>query len=420
MEKQWNAVLIAGTEGATPIGLAEILGRPMIEYVIQALQKAGAEEICILAPGAEKVYQEALEGASQVRILSEGGLAMEAQRMENGADIVVMSADVPLVTAQELEELVLVHQEHGNAATYYMPKADTMLPVMSRGKGFCFCFRAEYLADALEAVSHYAATDVLTRVISDGGRVEQRILPSGGVFEIVRNRVQMAEALRCLQLRINREHMMAGVTIMAPENTYIAPEVQIGENTLIYPGTYLEGKTRIGKNCVIGPNSRIVSSEIGDGTEAAYSTVLESQIGRNTHVGPYAYVRPNSHIGNDVKVGDFVEIKNSNIGDGTKMSHLTYVGDADVGERINFGCGTVVVNYDGVHKFRTVIEDDVFVGCNTNLVSPVHVQKGAFIAAGSTITENVPEKALAVARARQVNKEGWISPKDRAKQEKGE
>ena len=213
---------------------------------------------------------------------------------------------------------------------------------------------------------------------------------------------------------------MAGVTIMAPENTYIAPEVQIGENTLIYPGTYLEGKTRIGKNCVIGPNSRIVSSEIGDGTEAAYSTVLESQIGRNTHVGPYAYVRPNSHIGNDVKVGDFVEIKNSNIGDGTKMSHLTYVGDADVGERINFGCGTVVVNYDGVHKFRTVIEDDVFVGCNTNLVSPVHVQKGAFIAAGSTITENVPEKALAVARARQVNKEGWISPKDRDKQEKGE
>ena len=172
MEKQWNAVLIAGTEGATPIGLAEILGRPMIEYVIQALQKAGAEEICILAPGAEKVYQEALEGASQVRILSEGGLAIEAQRMENGADIVVMSADVPLVTAQELEELVLVHQEHGNAATYYTPKADTMLPVMSRGKGFSFCFRAEYLADALEAVSHYAATDVLTRVISDGGRVE--------------------------------------------------------------------------------------------------------------------------------------------------------------------------------------------------------------------------------------------------------
>ena len=168
---------------------------------------------------------------------------------------------------------------------------------------------------------------------------------------------------------------------------------------------------------MIGPNSRLVSASVGDGAEIAYSTVLQSEVGRGAHVGPYAYVRPGSRIGEEVKIGDFVEIKNSHIGKGTKVSHLTYIGDADVGERVNFGCGTVVVNYDGVKKHRTVIEDDAFIGCNTNLVSPVRVGEEAFTAAGSTITEDVPAKNLAIARAKQVNKEGWVSPKERSEKE---
>ena len=390
MNRKWKAILMAGAGENNTLYMCEILGRPVIEYVKMAAQQAGAEEVCVL------------EGMDQESIKSWDG------------DVVVMSANIPLVQAQEIAELVEVHQEHGNAVTYYMQEAGTTTQVMSQDKGFCFCFRANYLADALEAMSRYAATNILNRVIFDGGRAEQRIKPNCGVFDVVCNRVQLAKVLKKLQMRINEEHMMAGVVMMSPENTYISPDVQIGQDTLIYPGTYLEGDTKIGSGCIIGPNSRIVSSQIGDGTEAAYSTVLQSTIGKNTHVGPYAYVRPNSQIGDDVKVGDFVEVKNAKIGNGTKMSHLTYVGDADVGERINFGCGTVVVNYDGVHKFRTVIEDDAFIGCNTNLVSPVHVEKGAFIAAGSTITENVPENALAIARARQVNKEGWISPKKKA------
>lgn len=422
MTRKWKAVLMAGTKDGSivegkPLCLSELLGKSVIEYVLDALEGAGASGICILSSEEPERYGKALEHHADI-LCVQGTSVKEAGFLDSREeDVVVMSANTPLVTAEEIRELVQIHQEHGNAVTYYMPEAGSKTPVMSYENGFCFCFRADYLSDALEAVSRYAATNVLTRVVADGGRAEQRIKPGCGVFDIIRNKVQMAAVLRKLQLRINEKHMMDGVMIMSPESTYIAPGVTIGRDTLIYPGTYLEGETHIGSGCVIGPNSRIRSSRIGDDTEVADSTVLDSEIGSRTHVGPYAYVRPRSRIGNDVKVGDFVEVKNSTIGDGTKMSHLTYVGDADVGERINFGCGTVVVNYDGVHKFRTVIGDDAFIGCNTNLVSPVKVEKGAFIAAGSTITQNVPENALAIARARQVNKEGWMSPKEKAKKE---
>ena len=164
----------------------------------------------------------------------------------------------------------------------------------------------------------------------------------------------------------------------------------------------------IGEDCEIGPNSRLTDTKLGDGVKFQSSTAIESEIGNETTVGPFAYIRPNCHIGNKVKVGDFVEVKNSNIGDGTKIPHLAYIGDTDAGEKINFGCGSIMVNYDGKKKHRTVVEDNVFVGCNVNLVAPVTVKKGSYIAAGSTITKDVPEEVLAVARARQQVIEGWV------------
>ena len=177
--------------------------------------------------------------------------------------------------------------------------------------------------------------------------------------------------------------------------------------TVILPGTILRGRTVIGKNCTIGPNAMIRDCTVGDETEVNASQLNESTVGAHTTVGPFAYVRPNSKIGDHVKVGDFVEIKNSVIGNGTKISHLTYVGDSDCGERINFGCGTVTTNYDGFKKFRCTIGDDAFIGCNTNLIAPVTVGSGSYIAAGSTITDEVPADSLAIARERQVNKPGW-------------
>ncbi len=197
------------------------------------------------------------------------------------------------------------------------------------------------------------------------------------------------------------------VKFIDKNTAFIEEDVQIGEGTVIEPFVYLRRGTKIGKNAHIGFGSDISNSEIGDNVQIKHSVILDSRIGEGTTVGPFAYIRPNCNVGQNVRVGDFVELKNSNIDNGTKISHLTYVGDSDVGKNINFGCGTVTVNYDGEKKFRTVIEDNAFIGCNTNLVAPVKVGKGAFIAAGSTITDDIPEQNFAIARSRQTNKEGW-------------
>lgn len=203
-----------------------------------------------------------------------------------------------------------------------------------------------------------------------------------------------------------------GVIFVDERAVWIDDTVKIGKGTVIEPNVYLKGDTVIGENAIIGFCTEIVNSKIGDNVDIKHSVITDSEIGEGTTVGPFAYVRPNCKVGKKVKIGDFVEIKNSNIDDGTKLAHLTYVGDADVGKNINFGCGTVVVNYDGKHKHRTVIEDNAFIGCNTNLVSPVKVGKNAFTAAGSTITEDVPENSLAIARERQINKKDWVLKKD--------
>jgi len=209
------------------------------------------------------------------------------------------------------------------------------------------------------------------------------------------------------RLAIIEKHKKNGVIFADEDSAFIDAEVIIGAGTHIAPNVHLTGNTVIGENVEIGFNTEIESSTIGDGVKIRQSVILESQIGALTTVGPFTYVRPHCVVGEGVKLGDFVEIKNSNIGNGTKLSHLTYVGDADVGEKINFGCGTVVVNYDGKKKHRTVIHDNAFIGCNTNLVAPVTVGENAFTAAGSTITEDVPADTLAIARARQVVKTNW-------------
>lgn len=201
-----------------------------------------------------------------------------------------------------------------------------------------------------------------------------------------------------------------GVTFIDKNTAYIDDTVEIGEGSIIEPCVCLKGNTVIGKNVTVGFCSEITNSKIGDNVHITHSVITGSTVGEGTKVGPFAYIRPDCEIGKDVKIGDFVEIKNSNIGEGTKISHLTYVGDADVGKNINFGCGTVVVNFDGKKKHRTKIGDDAFIGCNTNLVAPVEIGKGAFTAAGSTITDDVPEDSLAIARSRQVIKKGWERP----------
>lgn len=213
------------------------------------------------------------------------------------------------------------------------------------------------------------------------------------------------------RLAVCIRHLEAGVDFVDIRTAYIGEDVIIGPGTLIGPCVTLEGKTVIGENCRILQNSRIVDSVVGSGVEIQSSVVTDSQIGDRTKVGPFAYLRPGSRVGEDCKVGDFVEVKNSSFGDGSKASHLTYIGDSDVGRDVNIGCGVVFVNYDGTNKHRTTVGDGAFIGCNTNLVSPVKVEDGAYIAAGSTVTEDVPEDALCIARARQKNIRGWAAEK---------
>ena len=227
-------------------------------------------------------------------------------------------------------------------------------------------------------------------------------LPIRSESEFLRAAVLCREA-------INARHTSQDVTIIDPNTTYIDPRCRIGRETTLLPGTILRGNTVIGERCEIGPNAMIRDCTVEDDTTVNASQLNESTVGRGVTVGPFAYVRPHCRIADGCRVGDFVEIKNSVLGRGTKVSHLTYVGDSDVGDEVNFGCGTVTTNYDGHKKYRCTIGDRAFLGCNTNLVAPVTVGDGAYTAAGSTVTENVPADALAIARQRQSNKPGWAA-----------
>lgn len=220
------------------------------------------------------------------------------------------------------------------------------------------------------------------------------------------------------RMQINEALLESGVEFLDIKTAYIGENVKIGAGTQIYPNVLIEGDTTIGKNCTIGMNSQIADSVIGDGVEIKASVITESKIGDNTKVGPFAYMRPNSNVGANCKVGDFVEIKNSSFGDGSKASHLTYIGDADVGSDVNLGCGVVFVNYDGTNKHRTTVEDGAFIGCNTNLVSPVTVEECAYIAAGSTVTEDVPSEALYVARSKGKIIKEWVKKRGLIKSRK--
>ena len=212
-------------------------------------------------------------------------------------------------------------------------------------------------------------------------------------------------------LDIIGKHMENGVEFFTSHGIVIDPQVTIGKGTQILPGTILKGNTVIGENCVIGPNSMLTDCTVGDGVVFNASQGAESVVEDEAKIGPFTQLRPNSHIGRKVKIGDFVEVKNSTVGEGTSIAHLTYIGDSDVGRHVNFGCGVVTVNYDGASKNRTTIGDYAFIGCNTNLIAPVKVGNGAYTAAGSTVTKDVPDGDLAIARARQENKEGWATGK---------
>lgn len=422
----------------------KVAGVPIVRHVIRAATAAKAEQIVVVVgKDAEVVREAAGPGCRfvvQAERLGTGHACQQAEHVLGGfmGTVLVLCGDAPLITPATLGRLLDQHHKVGALATILTgrPKDTRGLGRIKRDNqgefvgiveesdateqeraiqevnaGF-YCFSAGHLWTALakldnsNAQGEYLLTDVFALLLGQGtiGTLET----SQWEETIgVNDRIWLAKAEEAWQERKQLELMQRGVTIIAPHTTYIEADVEILEDTVVWPHTLLKGRTRIGRNCEIGPSSVIADSSIHDGAAVVHSVVTESCVGRGARVGPFAHLRPQSELGEEVRVGNFVEIKKSTLGEASKVSHLAYVGDAHVGKRVNLGAGAVVVNYDGQKKHETTIGDDVFVGCNANLVAPVSIGEEAFVAAGSTITRDVPRGALAVGRARQENKEGW-------------
>lgn len=278
-----------------------------------------------------------------------------------------------------------------------------------------YCFNLPMLWPLLHTITNHNAqgeyylTDVISLLVASGAKVGAFAAADYEETMGVNSRIQLAQAEKVLRRRTLQRLMENGVTVIDPDTTYVDAGVRIGPDTVLYPGTVLEGETRIGENCQVGPYVRLTNVHMGNDNHLQFTYAHDCEIGNACEVGPFAHFRPQTVIGNHVKVGNYMEVKNSHIGDGAKLPHLSYIGDSDVGANVNIGCGTITVNFDGRVKHRTVIGEHAFVGCNSNLVAPVNVGAYAFVAAGSTITEDVPPKALSIGRKRQKNITAWVT-----------
>lgn len=443
-----TVILAAGKgtrmKSALPKVLHHVGGKPMVEHVLEAAKKAGStDNIVVVGFGHEQV-QEDLGDKAQIVLQKEqlgtGHAVMQTEALidKNNA-VLVLCGDTPLVTGEMLKKFYDEHVASGAKAsvlTTFMPdpfgygrvirlldgsveKIVEQKDATERERAInevntgIYCFDANALFASLRKVNNnnaqgeYYLPDVLSILREEGQKINASIAENYQETLGINSRAQLAKAEKIVRQRKNEELMANGITLMDPDTTYVDADVEIGRDTVIYPSVWIEGNTKIGENCVIGPNSRIKNVKIGNNVQAMFFFAEDCEVADDVKMGPYVHLRPNTKIGHKVKIGNFVEVKNSNIGEGSKLPHLSYIGDTDMGSGVNMGCGTITVNYDGKKKFRTTIGNDCFIGCNSNLVAPVTVKDGAYVGAGSTITKEVPENALAIARERQTNITKW-------------
>ncbi|EOD1961953.1 bifunctional UDP-N-acetylglucosamine diphosphorylase/glucosamine-1-phosphate N-acetyltransferase GlmU [Listeria monocytogenes] len=449
MSKRYAVVLAAGQGTRMKSKLYKVLhpvcGKPMVEHVVDQISTLNVDKVVtIVGHGAEKV-QEHLAGKSefvkQEEQLGTAHAVLQAKAELAGKDGVtlVVYGDTPLIEASTMEALLKYHHEKRAKATILTTviedptgygriirddlgivekivehkdatEKEQRISEINTGT---YCFDNKALFEALENVSNdnvqgeYYLPDVI-KILKDSDEVVAAYRMESFEESLgVNDRIALAEASRLMQRRINENHMRNGVTLVNPENTYIDIDVKIGQDTVIEPGVMLRGETVIGDDCVVTSGSEIVNSVIGERVHVRTSSIFESKVGDDVQIGPYAHLRPESDIHDHVKIGNYVETKKAVVGEGTKLPHFIYMGDAEIGKNVNVGCGSIAVNYDGKNKAKTIIGDNVFVGCNSNLIAPVKVGDRAFIAAGSTITKDVPDDALGIARAKQDNKLGY-------------
>lgn len=440
------AVILAAGEGkrmqsAYPKVLHSVCGKPMLEHVVDAVSSVCSEIIVVIGHKGDEVKEAFGKGVhyvEQAQQLGTGHAVQQAEsRLPASGTVFVLCGDTPLLSAETMQALLATHQEAQAGATILtasvpdpfgygriirdsgrVSKIVEERDATAEERKVCeintgtYVFAAELLREALanlhtnNAQGEYYLTDCIEQIIEKGKLVTTYLLDDHRLALGVNNRLQLAEAQALMQERINQQLMAAGVTLVDPRTAYIDAGIKIGRDTVIMPNTVLKGTTQIGENCVIGPNSELTDCQVGNNVVFRHSVATGCSLEDQVAVGPFAHLRPETVLKKGVKVGDFVEIKKSLVGDNTKIAHLSYIGDAKIGSEVNMGGGIIVVNYDGRQKHQTLIGDGAFVGCNSNLVAPVTIGEGAFVAAGSTITKNVPAGALSLARAQQVNKEG--------------
>ena len=405
------AVLLAAGEPGQPgsgreRALYQLLFRPLIRWVHDSCAEAGIENICVATGSAPVDVQRELPEGVPIAENAAGMAAFLAGHRD--ADVLVASGDAPFLFPEAIEEALAFHREKGNdattiAAAWKNPAAGEEQLYDTRA---CW-FRGEALLAALEGgdLPEQPLTRDLTAALREGGAQADSywLCPDFRVALRAADRQQLALLSQFAREMVLEQLYSQGVDIPITDGIIIDPRATIGPGTQVLPGTIIRGETVVGKDAVIGPNSWLEDSTIGDRCVINATYVLGSVLEDGVEIGPFTRVRPGSRLGAGVKIGNFVEVKNATVGPGTKSAHLTYIGDADVGARVNFGCGVCIANYDGVQKHRTTIGDDCFLGCNTNLVAPVVLGAGAYTAAGTTVTEDVPEDALCIGRSRQVN-----------------
>ena len=426
---------------------------PLIEHVLRTADSLNpATTVVVVGHLADRVTaalgkRPGLRFALQQPQLGTGHALLQAEPHLAGATgtLVLLSGDVPLLRPATVKTLIDRHRASGAAATVLTarvpPPHEYGRIVRDDGRGLIsaivehkdatpaqraideinsgiFAFALGPLFDAVRSLGsanaqgEYYLTDLVGLYRSQGRTVETVVLEDSREVLGVNSRRELADVTAILKTTRNDELMAEGVSIVDPATAWIGPDVTIGPDTVIHPNVYLEGRTRIGSGCVVHAGVRIVDSTIADGVVINnYCVISESQVAAGARIGPFAHIRPQSEIGESAHVGNFTELKKTVLGKGSKANHLSYLGDAVIGEQVNIGAGTITCNYDGTHKHQTVIEDGAFVGSDTQLIAPVTVRKGAYIGTGTTVREDVPAGSLAVSAGKQRNIEGWVEKK---------
>ncbi len=460
-----SAIIMAGGKGTrmksnAPKVMCEVLFEPMISHVIKTVKQLGVNDICVITGYAHNIVEEFVKSmdptirtALQEPQLGTGHAVMQAREFiteHSSDDIIVLNGDGPLIDTDTLTKAYEYHKTNDNSITLisaivectdgighikrdesgkleriieHKDATDEEKKIKESNAGF-YWFKGEDLLYALDRITNdnaqkeYYITDSLEILINAGKNAGAYTVENAEVTLGANDRKQLNDLNTIMRRNVNTAHMINGVDIPCTDGVIIGRDVTIGNSTRILPNTIILGNTTIGDGCVIGPNTWIENSAVGNSVILDNCKILDSTIEDGVDCGPFVKVRAGSVLKKGVHIGNFVEVKNSIVGEGTKSAHLTYIGDSDVGADVNFGCGTVTCNYDGKNKSRCTIGDGAFIGCNTNLIAPVTVGDRAYIAAGSTITDNIPNEALSVARAKQVNKEGWVAKKKPFKEKK--